>query len=37
MIADLSVKGCRVKSKTTVAPGDFGKLRVTTKNGPMTR
>ena len=27
-IADLSVKECRVKSKTTVAPGDFGKLLI---------
>jgi hypothetical protein len=28
MIADLSVKGCRVKSKKMVTPGDFGKLLI---------
>jgi hypothetical protein len=28
MIADLSLNGCRIKSKTTVAPGDFGKLLI---------
>ena len=33
MIADLSVKGCRVKSKTTVAPGDFGKLLISLPTG----
>lgn len=38
MIADLSVKGCRVKSKTTVAPGDFGKLLISLPTGilPLT-
>ena len=38
MIADLSVKGCRVKSKTTVAPGDFGKLLINLPTGitPLT-
>jgi PilZ domain len=28
MIADLSVNGCRVKSKTIVASGDFGKILI---------
>jgi len=38
MIADLSVTGCRVKGKTTVAPGDFGKLLITvpTAMTPLT-
>jgi len=38
MIGDLSVKGCRVKSKTTLAPGDFGKLLINLPTGitPLT-
>ena len=38
MIADLSVKGCRVKSKTIVTPGDFGKLLIYVPTGitPLT-
>jgi PilZ domain len=38
MIADLSVKGCRVRSKTIVAPGDFGKLLINIPTGitPLT-
>jgi hypothetical protein len=28
MIADLSVKGCRVKSKKIVTPGELGKLLI---------
>ena len=38
MIADLSVRGCRVKSKTTVAPGDFRKLLINLPQGilPLT-
>ena len=33
MIADLSVKGCRVKGKTIVTPGDFGKLLINLPTG----
>ena len=38
MIADLSVKGCRVKGKTIVTPGDFGKLLIYVPTGitPLT-
>lgn len=38
MIADLSARGCRVKSKTTVAPGDFRKLLINLPTGmlPLT-
>ena len=38
MIADLSVTGCRVKGKTTVAPGDFGRLLITVPSAmtPLT-
>ena len=38
MMADLSVKGCRVKSKTIVTPGDFGKLLIYVPTGitPLT-
>jgi PilZ domain len=38
MIGDLSVRGCRVKSKTTLAPGDFGKLLINLPTGitPLT-
>ena len=38
MIADLSAKGCRVKSKTIVTPGDFGKLLIYVPTGitPLT-
>lgn len=38
MIADLSLTGCRVKGKTTVAPGDFGRLLITvpTAMTPLT-
>jgi hypothetical protein len=38
MIADLSVRGCRVKSKTTVAPGDLGSLLINLPTGitPLT-
>lgn len=33
MLGDLSVKGCRVKSKTIVARGDFGKLLIIVPTG----
>jgi PilZ domain len=38
MIADLSAKGCRVKSKASVTPGDFGKLLIYVPTGitPLT-
>jgi hypothetical protein len=38
MIADLSAKGCRVKSKTLVSPGDSGKLVIHAPSGitPLT-
>lgn len=38
MIADLSAKGCRVKSKTLVSPGDSGKLLIHAPSGitPLT-
>ncbi len=38
MIGDLSVRGCRVQSKTTVARGDFGKLLINLPTGitPLT-
>ena len=38
MISDLSVKGCKVKSKTAVVPGDFGKLLINLPTGitPVT-
>jgi hypothetical protein len=38
MVADLSVKGCRVKSKTHVSPGDYGKLLISVPSGvtPLT-
>jgi hypothetical protein len=38
MIADLSAKGCRVKSKAIVTPGDFGKLLIYVPPGitPLT-
>jgi hypothetical protein len=38
MIEDLSAKGCRVKSKTPVSPGDFGKLLINVPTGitPLT-
>jgi hypothetical protein len=38
MIADLSAKGCRVKSKALVSPGDFGKLLIYVPTGmiPLT-
>jgi hypothetical protein len=38
MITDLSVKGCRVKSKAIVTPGDFGKLLIYVPTGitPLT-
>ena len=38
MIADLSARGCRVKSRATVNPGDFGKLLIYVPTGitPVT-
>jgi hypothetical protein len=38
IIADLSAKGCRVKSKTLYTPGDFGKLLIYVPTGmtPVT-
>jgi hypothetical protein len=38
MIADLSAKGCRVKSKAFYTPGDFGKLLIYVPTGmtPLT-
>jgi hypothetical protein len=38
MIADLSAKGCRVKSKAVVSPGEFGKLLIYVPTGmtPVT-
>lgn len=33
MITDVSAGGCRVKSKTTVAPGDVGQLLITLPSG----
>lgn len=38
IISDLSVTGCRVKGRSTVAPGDFGKLLITvpTAMTPLT-
>src|SRR5688572_17143219 len=38
MIADLSAKGCRVKSKAIVTRGDFGKLLIYVPTGitPLT-
>jgi len=38
MMADLSAKGCRVKSKAIVTPGDFGKLLIYVPTGltPLT-
>ncbi len=33
MITDVSAGGCRVKSKTTVAPGDLGQLLITLPSG----
>jgi hypothetical protein len=38
MISDLSVRGCKVKSKTTVVPGEFGKVLINVPTGftPVT-
>jgi PilZ domain len=38
MIADLSARGCRVKNRATVNPGDFGKLLIYVPTGitPVT-
>ena len=38
MISDLSVRGCKVKSRTTVVPGDCGKLLINLPTGitPVT-